>query len=557
MLCLFLVFFILEFFSGCAAQGPPKGGPIDKTGPRLVSTSLENNSTNFSNEADIIFVFDELIIPQTAKRSFTITPVPQNEPEIKIKKAKIIIHFIDSLSANTTYTINFGRNIQDYRKNVTGREIKLAFSTGDSIDLGVISGNVFQIPKKHKTYVWCWKKADVFPDTLLETKPDYVASVNDDGSYRIENLSQGEYRLIAISSDKQLVSGLLGEELLGLPETAQVKIEQRKEYESGIDFYLDKIEHKQFNFQNGIVSEFGIVELVFNHQLGTKNTDSCCTIIPEELAGKILSSWVIQNQSKQLYVLIDGLSEKDSFRVAMNGIEDENGQILDGTILSNWLEWQLVPDTLQPKFEGFSSSHQSKKYFPDTKIFMNCSEPVFSDSLEKSINLSDSDSLSLDFNIEWLDGNTLQIIPREKFESAKTYFINIKSYLWKDAAGNRFADSLLYHKFTVVDREKYGSVSGQILADESIDLSKIIIQCTLDSRLQFSKQSRVDLDGSFLLDELLPGEYLFNLWIDRNNNNKFDRGFVSPFTPAEKHQTFQKKITVRSRWETAGVEFSL
>ena len=71
---------------------------------------------------------------------------------------------------------------------------------------------------------------------------------------------------------------------------------------------------------------------------------------------------------------------------------------------------------------------------------------------------------------------------------------------------------------------------------------------------KFSKDTHPDSLGFYELSDLLPGKYTFNIWEDKNSNNRYDYGKLIPFKVAEPFKAYPDIINVRSRWETAEVE---
>ena len=57
-----LPLFSILLLLGCAATGPPSGGPADKNGPELISI-IPESVLNLGPDQKITFTFDELIEP--------------------------------------------------------------------------------------------------------------------------------------------------------------------------------------------------------------------------------------------------------------------------------------------------------------------------------------------------------------------------------------------------------------------------------------------------------------------------------------------------------------
>lgn len=68
------------------------------------------------------------------------------------------------------------------------------------------------------------------------------------------------------------------------------------------------------------------------------------------------------------------------------------------------------------------------------------------------------------------------------------------------------------------------------------------------------QQTRPDSLGRFEFPSLLPGTYSISIWLDVNNNGRYDAGKIFPYQIAEPYKDLPNSVIVRSRWETAEVE---
>ena len=183
-----LITVIIIFLTSCAIQVAPGGGEKDVKPPELISSQPENFSTNFSGH-DIVLNFDEYIALNDIGSQLIISPLLNNTPQIKIRKKSLLIHFNDTLLANTTYTLNFGLGIMDNNEGNKLQNFHYVFSTGSIIDSNFISGKIInafdrKIGKGNLALLYKTNN-DSLP--YLE-RPVYFARTNDSGDYRIVNI---------------------------------------------------------------------------------------------------------------------------------------------------------------------------------------------------------------------------------------------------------------------------------------------------------------------------------------------------------------------------------
>lgn len=111
---------------------------------------------------------------------------------------------MDSLKPNTTYTLDFADAISDNNEGNPLGFYRYVFSTGNEIDSLELSGQVVNAESGEpvlNVYVELYSNlADSMP--LLEV-PDYVARTDSSGFFRLTNLKDTIYRVVAIQDDNR------------------------------------------------------------------------------------------------------------------------------------------------------------------------------------------------------------------------------------------------------------------------------------------------------------------------------------------------------------------
>ncbi|HEY9543603.1 Ig-like domain-containing domain, partial [Prevotella sp.] len=126
---------------GCARMGNPDGGWFDEDPPRVVGASPADKATGV-NAKKVRIEFDEFIKLDNASENVIVSPPQIEMPEIKASGKTIEVKLIDSLKANTTYTIDFSDAISDNNEGNPLGNYTYSFSTGDHIDTMEVSGYV-------------------------------------------------------------------------------------------------------------------------------------------------------------------------------------------------------------------------------------------------------------------------------------------------------------------------------------------------------------------------------------------------------------------------------
>ena len=184
--------------SRCAQIVNPNGGPKDVAPPRAVKYIPDSAKTNFSSK-NIAIVFDEYIQLNDLQKQLVISPPMNIQPEIKVKGKSLLIELKDSLRKNTTYTFNFGNSIRDFTEANAIEDFQYVFSTGSFIDSLKLSGavkNAFDLKTEKGILVMLY---DTYDDSVSCKKlPSYFARTKEDGSYKINNIKSGIYKVFAL-----------------------------------------------------------------------------------------------------------------------------------------------------------------------------------------------------------------------------------------------------------------------------------------------------------------------------------------------------------------------
>lgn len=127
--------------SSCARMGAPDGGWYDEVPPHVVATYPADRAVNV-NSRKIRIEFDEFIKVDNVAEKVVFSPPQKETPDIKAHGRFINIRLLDTLQANTTYTIDFSDAISDNNEGNSMESYTYSFSTGDHIDTLAVEGYV-------------------------------------------------------------------------------------------------------------------------------------------------------------------------------------------------------------------------------------------------------------------------------------------------------------------------------------------------------------------------------------------------------------------------------
>ena len=197
---LFLPFYLLVFLLlvSCAKMGQPDGGWFDETPPKVIGASPADGAVNV-NQKKINIYFDEFIKLDNPSEKVVVSPPQLEQPEIKGAGRRIQISLVDSLKANTTYTIDFSDAISDNNEGNPMGNYTYSFSTGAAIDTMEVSGHVLESENLEPVKgILVGLYAD-HADSAFRTKPMLRVSRTDSrGRFVIKGVAPGSYRIYAL-----------------------------------------------------------------------------------------------------------------------------------------------------------------------------------------------------------------------------------------------------------------------------------------------------------------------------------------------------------------------
>ena len=182
----------------CANRGYPEGGPKDETPPHVVEERPLSFTTNFTEKRVNIY-FDEFVQLNDINNKFIFSPPVEKDPRVTLKGKYVQVAIPDSLRENTTYSMDFADAIVDNNESNPLGFYRYVFSTGSVIDTLELGGTVVNAesyePVMGVLVALYEQEGDSIP---LKQLPDYIARTDSSGNFRLTNLREARYRVMAI-----------------------------------------------------------------------------------------------------------------------------------------------------------------------------------------------------------------------------------------------------------------------------------------------------------------------------------------------------------------------
>ncbi len=515
----------------CARQGSPTGGPKDETPPVFLKADPDTLATNVDlNLQEATINFDEYILLKEYSKNVVVSPSFQIPPIVTpqaLAKKYISIKFQEPLLPNTTYSFNFGDAIQDFNENNKLSNFQYVFSTGSFIDSLKVTGRVnssYDFKGPEKILVGLYKVDSAYKDSIiLQKKPYYIARANDKGEYQLNYLASGKYKLIAFEDMVENVMYDYGKERLAFHNEP---IELNSNQQINLNLFNQKPAYRK---PEASFKQEGLI--VFK----TTGATDDVTITP---VGKEFKTAYIQKFPKQDSInfwfnpkvdTIVGKSAKLNFKVQHKDQIDEVSALYSKSNTERKLEFKAIND---------------QKLAPNKPFKIQANAPIKSLDLSKIYVFKDTVSIPFKVSIDTVNAQNLNFAfdknLDEKFE------VNIYPNALTDVLGEK-NDTLAY-PIKMGTRGDFGHL-------------KLTLQNTPNKPfiLQFLK---TDKDYT-VLEELYnpanknyfefnfiePGEYLFRLLVDENENGKWDTGDYLSGKQPEPIYLYPEPIKIRAMWD--------
>lgn len=550
--------FLLIFLAGCAGQVPPGGGPVDTTPPTVIRTSPDSNAVHV-NTRSVELEFSEYVDRRSVEESIFISPYP-GEIEFDWGTTDVTINFQQDLRKNTTYVVNVGTDVKDRRAgNKMAAGYTLAFSTGDSIDRGVISGRVFD-EKPQGIMMFAYALERYKPDTLnpSKVKPDYIMQTGKDGSFVLSHLAFGPYRIIAVRDeyhnlvyDKQVdqYGVTVGDTSITPDRPTVTNLWFRLSTEDTAKPFLTGIQTLNDHHLRARFSE-PVDSISFGHALFE---------IHDTLKGTSIGI-VLADRNSSMPSAVDiltstALDSAVGYRLTARNIFDRAGNPLDSANASLPFTGTATPDTLLPipEVEGITDSTRGVPL--DRKFVVRFSEPVHHEPLNGMVRLVDTVKTPVDAVTDWLSATDLLLTPTAPLKSKLWYAIRVVLDSVRDYSGNRWKDSVWSVHFQSLDLRTTGTVEG-VVADTLQGKQRGPIYVTahsVDMKPPVAKTLRLGNSGAFVFEQLPEGRYTFSAFRDDDSSGTYSFGKPYPFVPSERFTFSADTIRVRARWGVEGV----
>ncbi|HEX9006838.1 MAG TPA: Ig-like domain-containing protein [Bacteroidota bacterium] len=545
--------------AGCAGQIAPPGGPVDTIPPRIVRTVPDSNATRVTAPA-IELEFSKYVDRRTVEESIFISP-PVGTMEFDWSGRTVGITFAEPLRKDRTYVVNVGTDVADVRAgNKMARGYTLAFSTGDSIDRGSITGKVFD-EKPAGVMIFAYALHGMNPDTLdpTRTKPDYIMQTGADGTYQLSHLAFGRYRVMAVRDEYHNLLYDRQIDAYGVwrsdPETTPAHPEVRE-----VSFRLTKEDTTRPFLTSARAVDRRQIAVRFSEPVDTLRLAQASLSAADTLSGQPLPRllWFLDfNQPAEAGIITAApMDSGKTFRVRAAGFVDEAGNRVDSLHGFADFSSSAVPDTLRPVL-SLSVRDSARDVPQGAPVLLAFSTPVLQAPVAGALRLTDSTRAQVPWDLRWRGALAAALVPRQGLMPAAWYTLSIVLDSLHGYIGRGYSDSVRVVRFRTGDLRSTGTIEGTVGGPASWQGPVRVTASSVDLSTPTKRAVGLRRPGPFLIDGIPEGRYRLDAFADVDSSGAYRYGLPHPFRPSAPFGVGPDSVKVRARWGVQGVSIEL
>lgn len=569
----------------CANAVAPTGGPKDNTPPRVVEAVPENHSINFLGKK-IEITFDEYITLENANQNVMISPPLSEKPDIKLKNKTVVIKFKEDLTANTTYTINFGAAIKDLHEGNQFKDYVYSFSTGDHIDTLGIAGKVLNASDKKPVdgvYVSLYAADRENVDSLpMTTIPDYITKTDKEGKFSLNGLADKKYLVFALKdANANLYFDLPNEDVAFLDTLVQASCLKKPALPVVDSTVKDSLTMQMDSLAFDTIAKpldtiaFDTTSATMYHPNALNLTlymftevDSTQVLLEKKLVEEGLLRFVFRHPAKEAVVMTHEMLP-DSFNlVTMHSAEYDTVWWYFTPNVKDSLWVQVKYDTVindstrySLKFKEAGGNRRRKSepkkltvnnnllgrggLIPSQDLILKFSEPIFSYQMRDSAVFKHDSTLYYDrLAFEPADEFGMKYRLTTPFSTDSSYSFEIPDSVFWGIRGR--TNDVIKTDFHVLKDDEYGNIYITVVPPEG--MKQVVVQLTNESG-KVLKEEAISKKKEVMFDYLMPAKYKLRALLDSDGNGKWSTGNYHRHTLPETILDYKDPLDLKAGWD--------
>lgn len=537
--------------SNCALQLPPGGGEVDKVPPKITEVYPANGTTNFKGDHFEV-TFSKYVDKRTFQDALFISPAVEGALDYDWTNTTVDVTFPDKLKKNITYVVTIGTDLVDYNNhNRMAQAYTFAFSTGDRIDKGEITGRVYD-EKPDGILIFAYEKGDSAVNPMIR-KPDYISQTGKNGEFKLMGLAPANYRVFAVKDQSGDYTYKPEQDEIGIPYV-DVTLTASDTLFTGMDFLLTKIDTVKPRLLSAVMTDKYHVLLDFSKEVDSSTMRANNFLFVDSTSKKTSKPvYTFKGNTKPTEIVLvtnDGFPDKDEVYVFADTVKDKIGNFFTKDFTSITLSEK--PDTTKPGiFKTNPPINSSSVDFKDAQISFYFNDAFDTSAVKNLISFTDTSKNEINHKIYFMDNASFKISPLKELKANTYYLIKIKLNGFKDAAGNSY-DSLYQYKFKTINGLDFTGITGTVINADMKKNPQLVLQ-GIDA--EKSTYHEHPAGPQFDFERVKPGKYFLWGYYDTDSTKTYMYGKPFHFKPSEEFFFYPDTLNLRPRWTVTNINF--
>jgi hypothetical protein len=547
---------LIVLLAACARQGTPPGGPVDRMPPRIMATWPRPDTTRVPLDSKITLQFNEAVEHRTCEESIFITPRPAESVRFKWQGKKLEVMIPGGLLPHRTYVITVGTGTRDLRNLAMASSYALAFSTGDSLDRGALAGRIYSDNPVEGVQIWAYELNGNQAPNPAAAAPLYVTQANARGTFALEYLAFGTYRLFAVG-DRDLNGRYDAErELLGVAARDFTLSAGRPRVEQ-ITLRAVLRDTTPPLLAGASAPDNRHVDLRFSERMDARGLTR-----PENIrisaAGetlRIIDRLIDKRSAAYLHLLTGSQKAGVDYTVTILEGWDLAGHALSDTGRTTTFKGATLADSIKPYFISALPEDKARNVPLQNPVTLAFSEAMNDTLAGWAFTLLDSSKKAVPGRITWPNSAEMLFQPDSLLKPEHPYLVRLAVDSLRDLQGNTVSDTLIQIHFQTLNPDTLSEIAGSLRDEAAGRSGSFFLRAFIPKGPVYELTS--ELEGAYHFVGIFPGEYLIDYFRDEDSNGSYSYGRAFPWQPAERYAFFPDTIKVRARWPNEGNDLLL
>ncbi|MFH1861679.1 MAG: Ig-like domain-containing protein [bacterium] len=543
MFCGVVFFTALFIFSGCAKQGYPPGGPVDRTGPYVEDFYPALEATQVAVKVRPWIVLNEYPAVNSLAGAVFVSPQMDEGFEVRSRGKRIEVRFRQELPVDRTIVVTFGSGIKDRNGNPMNGSHVLAFSTGERMDKASLKGKLEGISQAGAAWIWAYPLSEFSEPDPRRDKAPFAVQPDLAGDFALDFLPEGEYRIFGVEETRRNRLWDGEQEAMALPSA---DLNAQIENPPFLSLRLVNYDLKPPSLRSALSLHRQGLRLVFDEAVvigdavinATAQDGSTLPIID-----------LYQNPGDSSALLCTTAPQRvdDQYTIRLDRLRDRSDNWVDSIVVE--APAATLADTVGPRLSWTYPGSAAQNINPNAAIQLGFTEAVILTDLPRAVQLQDSTGTALTGEWSFLGSALGMFTPQPPPIGGASYTLQVSGDSLRDIFGNTCPDSLVSISFSILDLQETGSITGSVKGAVA-NLNAVAEARTIPDVISIVPVAE---NGEFEFQHLPAADYRIWLYEDRNYDGIYSVGVIDPFYYAEPFQVAADSIRVRVRWTTEQV----